>query len=185
MPAGLLAATGFRGFAATGLLGLTTTCLYDFAAICLYGLAATGLCGLPATRICGLAATRIFGLAATPAWAATALIAPQTIRLEGQVGFVGEWALRATLDRAPASPADDAFSGPLTMRHVGLCSHAGPEEVAGRATAVSLGATRVTGLALTYGAESCVYSGPLTRGAGAFMRCKNGTEVPIRIWTTP
>jgi hypothetical protein len=123
--------------------------------------------------------------AATPTWAATAVVAPQTVRLEGQVGFIGEWSLNATLDRAPTGGASEAFSGSLTMRHVGLCSHSGPEEIAGRVTAVSLGATRVNGLALEYGTESCVYSGPLSKSAGAFMRCGGGTEIPIRVWATP
>ena len=119
--------------------------------------------------------------------AVAAPAAAATLRLKGQVGFVGEWAFASSLDspsRIGAGP-QPGYAGPLTMRHVGLCSANGPEEQTGRLSVGSLHGQAVEDLRLVYGSESCVYTGPLSEEAGGTMRCTGGSEVPIRVWIDP
>ena len=51
----------------------------------------------------------------------------QALKVSGQLGVLGEWELSATLSRQPAA-VKRQFSGPLTLKHVGICSQDGPEE---------------------------------------------------------
>jgi hypothetical protein len=113
----------------------------------------------------------------------------EAIVVQGQVGVIGEWALKASL--APPHPegSGDAqiYSGLLKLRHVGVCSVEGPEEKTGRATA-SMRAGVVDQLVLAFGADNCVYPGPLhlsSKVSRGFMRCKSGFQVPISLWTVP
>jgi hypothetical protein len=109
----------------------------------------------------------------------------RTVVLKGQVGYIGEWAFSARLDPVPASAAPEAsYAGPLTMRHIGVCSADGPEERHGRLTA-ALGPVGVDRLLLSYEGTSCVYAGsPATTTAvvRGFMRCNGGAQVPIYFW---
>ena len=136
----------------------------------------------PARRLVTLllCAAALGAVAALPAGA-------DTLRLKGQVGFIGEWAFVSTLDPdLKATPAvDPSYAGPLVMRHVGLCSSNGPEEQTGRMSLASFRGQRVEALRLVYGTQACVYTGPLSKEAGGFMRCVGGSEVPIRVWVDP
>src|SRR3954465_8511991 len=66
----------------------------------------------------------------------------QALKVSGQLGVLGEWELSATLSREPAA-GKRQFSGPLTLKHVGICSQDGPEEKAGTAQVDLVGASRV------------------------------------------
>ncbi len=63
------------------------------------------------------------GLLATPAHA-------QSLQVVGYSGYLGEWELTATVTENVSSRAKE-YSGPLTMKHVGLCTQDGPEEKMG------------------------------------------------------
>src|SRR6266536_5340201 len=60
------------------------------------------------------------GLLAAPASA-------QSLQIVGYSGYLGEWELTATVTEN-ASGQIKEYSGPLTMKHVGLCTQDGPEE---------------------------------------------------------
>ena len=63
------------------------------------------------------------GALATPAGA-------QSLEVLGYAGVLGEWEVTATVrETAPARSKE--FSGPLMMKHVGLCTQDGPEEKTG------------------------------------------------------
>jgi hypothetical protein len=47
----------------------------------------------------------------------------------GQAGVLGEWELTGNLTEGGSGPKE--FSGPLKMKHVGICTQDGPEERAG------------------------------------------------------
>src|SRR3954466_6117529 len=58
-------------------------------------------------------------------------VAPATaLEILGQVGVLGEWELNATLLEDGSDPGK-AYSGPIVMRHVGICTQDGPEEKVG------------------------------------------------------
>jgi hypothetical protein len=60
---------------------------------------------------------------ATPAGA-------QSLQVFGYTGVLGEWELTASVTEK-ASWRTKEFSGPLTMKHVGVCTQDGPEQKTG------------------------------------------------------
>src|ERR1700686_4110877 len=61
-----------------------------------------------------------------------ALFAPahaQPLEIIGYSGYLGEWELTATVTET--APGGKGYSGPFTMKHVGLCTQEGPEEKTG------------------------------------------------------
>ena len=51
----------------------------------------------------------------------------QPLEIIGYSGYLGEWELTATVTET--APGGKGYSGPFTMKHVGLCTQEGPEEV--------------------------------------------------------
>ena len=70
------------------------------------------------------------------AWAAEA----ETLQVLGQAGVLGEWELTANL--TSAGPQKQ-FSGPLVMKHVGICTVDGPEQKTGEIKLQLFGTSRV------------------------------------------
>ena len=60
---------------------------------------------------------------ATPATA-------QSLQVIGYAGMLGEWELTATVTKTAADYTKE-YSGPFTMKHIGLCTQDGPEEKIG------------------------------------------------------
>ena len=65
----------------------------------------------------------ILGVLATPASA-------QSLQIVGYSGYLGEWELTATVTETTSGNMKE-YSGPLTMKHVGVCTQDGPEEKTG------------------------------------------------------
>src|ERR1700722_2558256 len=64
-------------------------------------------------------------LSATLLFAGSAASA-QTLSASGVAGYLSEWQLNAELSRTPTS---GEFSGPMSIKHVGLCTHDGPDQI--------------------------------------------------------
>ena len=83
---------------------------------------------------------------------------PAPRQVFGYAGVLGEWELTATVtEKPPGGPKE--FSGPVSMKHVGICTQDGPEEKTGEirfqisALSSQLDATLlVEGLECTYSA---------------------------------
>ena len=99
----------------------------------------------------------------------------------GYAGVLGEWELTATVTET-ASWLSKEFSGPLTMKHTGVCTRDGPEEKTGemrfRISALSsqLNAT------LSVDGVACTYSGKLSDSYRGMMTCPDRPAVPLRLW---
>jgi hypothetical protein len=113
-----------------------------------------------------------------------ALAAPaqaKSLQVLGYAGVLGEWELTATVTEN-ARRWSSEFSGPLSMKHIGICTQDGPEERTGEirfqisALSSRLDATlRVEGMECTYSAASAdPYSG--------VMACPDGKAVPLKLW---
>jgi hypothetical protein len=77
----------------------------------------------------------------------------------------------------------ETFVGPLTWKHVGLCSVNGPEERVGEIQLQihrSWLAAKIEAK-LTFGDDQCVYSGAFAEGTTGLMTCGNGAAVPLRL----
>ena len=63
------------------------------------------------------------------AWAvlAGAVRAQSVLQLYGKTGYLGEYELSGTLSEQSAN-AGSQYAGPLLIKHIGLCSHTGPQE---------------------------------------------------------
>jgi hypothetical protein len=115
---------------------------------------------------------------------AGALAAPaqgQSLQVVGYAGVLGEWELTATVTENTRWLGKE-FSGPLSMKHVGICTQDGPEEKSGEirfqisALSSQLDATLlVEGLA-------CTYSARLSDPASGMMTCPDREAVPLKLW---
>ena len=104
----------------------------------------------------------------------------QPLEVIGYSGYLGEWELTATVT-ATASPAK-TYSGPLTMKHVGLCTQDGPEERTGEMRLeLSASSSRMEATISVAGVE-CSYSGRLSDSYTGTLTCPDREAVPLRIW---
>ena len=126
-----------------------------------------------ATRMKALFLPIMLSVLATPAGAA------QPLQVIGYSGDLGEWELTATVtETAPGSTAE--YSGPLTMKHVGICTQDGPEEKTG-ALRFLLSASRLNATLSVAGVD-CTYSGQLFDSYAGTMNCPGRQGVPLKLW---
>jgi hypothetical protein len=96
----------------------------------------------------------------------------------GQVGYLQEWELKASLARI-VSGSKIEYSGPVTLRHVGLCSANGVEEKSGK---LWLTMPRPPGAAegtLAVEGDSCRITATQAPSYSGLLTCRNGQGVPI------
>jgi len=111
---------------------------------------------------------------ATPAQA-------QSLQVIGHAGYLGEWELTASVT-GKVSYRTKEFSGPLTMRHVGVCTQDGPEEKTGEIRLqISESSFRMRATLLVDGIE-CRYSGRLSDSYTGAMNCPDRRAVPLTLW---
>lgn len=105
----------------------------------------------------------------------------QSLEVIGYSGYLGEWELTATVTE-DVSGRTKEYSGPLTMRHVGLCTQDGPEEKTGEMRfQISASFNRFNATLLVAGVE-CTYSGRLSDSYNGTMNCSGREAVPLKLW---
>jgi hypothetical protein len=105
--------------------------------------------------------------------------AAQPLTLAGKFGYLSEYELSAQL-AAPAGSAD--YSGPLIVKHVGLCSHDGPQQMTGEIRIRLAQASARVKATLTFNGRRCTFSGSLSEQAVGEMACP-GASVPASLWS--
>ena len=100
----------------------------------------------------------------------------------GQAGVLGEWELTGNLTEGGSGPRKE-FSGPLKMKHVGICTQDGPEERAGeiRLQLAGRSESRVTAKLVLDGVP-CTYSARKTHVYEGTMSCTGRAPVPLLVW---
>ena len=94
---------------------------------------------------------------------------------------LGEWELTATVTET-ASGRTKEYSGPLTMKHVGVCTQDGPEEKTGEMRfQISASSSRLNATLSVAGVE-CTYSGRLSDSYTGMMNCPGRQAVPLKLW---
>jgi hypothetical protein len=115
---------------------------------------------------------------------AGALAAPasaQSLQVIGYSGYLGEWELTATVTEM-ASGRTQEYAGPLTMKHVGVCTQEGPEEKTGAMRfQISASSSRLNATLSVAGVE-CAYSGRLSDSYTGMMNCPDREAVPLKLW---
>jgi hypothetical protein len=121
---------------------------------------------------------KAFFLPIVPGIVATAASA-QSLQVIGYSGYLGEWELTATVTEEISSRTKEYY-GPLTMRHVGLCTQDGPEERTGemrfRISSSQLNAT------FSVAGVECTYSGRLSDSYTGMMDCPDRQAIPLKLW---
>lgn len=107
--------------------------------------------------------------------------AAQSLQVIGYSGHLGEWELTAVVTEGSSSRTKE-FSGPLTMKHIGLCSQDGPEERTGQLRfQMPASSSRLDATLVIAGIE-CSYSGRLSDSYNGMMTCPDRQAVPLKLW---
>jgi hypothetical protein len=116
----------------------------------------------------------VLGVLATPASA-------QSLQVVGYSGYLGEWELTATVTET-ASGHSKEYSGPLTMKHVGVCTQDGPEEKTGEMRVRISASSSQLNATLSVAGTECSYSGRLSDAYTGTMDCPDRQAVPLKLW---
>jgi hypothetical protein len=102
----------------------------------------------------------------------------QSYSINGQVGYLQEWEIKANLAKTSTS-SEVSYDGPVTLRHVGLCSVNEPEEKSGvvRLT-VSRKTSAVEGT-LALKDDTCRIVASAAKSHSGLLNCRDGQGVPI------
>jgi hypothetical protein len=100
----------------------------------------------------------------------------QSYSASGQIGYLQEWEIKGSLAKT-ISRSGAEYAGPVTLRHVGLCSTNGVEEKAG-VVQLKVSAARLEGT-LTMVDDNCRIVASASSSYQGLLSCRNGQGVPI------
>lgn len=103
-----------------------------------------------------------------------------SLQIFGYSGYLGEWELTATV-KEDGSTTRKGYSGPLSMKHVGLCTQDGPEEKSGQIRVLLSSSSRIQATLWMDGVE-CGYQGVLSDFYSGTMNCSGRETVPLKLW---
>ena len=113
--------------------------------------------------------------------AAPAPAQAKSMQLVGYAGVLGEWELTATVTEN-ARGGTKEFSGPLSLKHVGICTQDGPEQKTGEIRfQISALSSRLEATLLVEGV-ACSYSAGLSDSYSGMMACPDRAAVPLKLW---
>jgi hypothetical protein len=102
----------------------------------------------------------------------------QSYSVSGQVGYLQEWEMKANLAKT-ITDSGVSYDGPVTLRHVGLCSVNGVEEKSGAVRlTVSRRASSVEGT-LSLKDDTCRIAASASKPHSGLLNCRDGQGVPI------
>ena len=106
----------------------------------------------------------------------------QPLQVVGYAGVLGEWELTATVTEK-ARLLSREFSGPLSMKHVGICTQDGPEEKTGEIRfQISALSSQLDATLLVEG-QQCSYSARSSSDPySGLMTCPGREAVPLKLW---
>ena len=100
----------------------------------------------------------------------------------GYSGYLGEWELTATVTEDGSSNAQGEYSGPFSMKHVGLCTQDGPEEKSGKIRVQIMPSESHIKATLWVDGVECGYHGILSDFYTGTMDCSGRERVPLKLW---
>jgi hypothetical protein len=119
---------------------------------------------------------RIAVVSAILSCAGSPMALAQSYSASGQIGYLQEWEIKGNLARTPTRSGAD-YSGPVTLRHVGLCSANGVEEKPG-VVQLKVSPSRLEGT-LAMDDDSCRIVASAAASYSGLLSCRNGQGVPI------
>jgi hypothetical protein len=116
----------------------------------------------------------ILGILAIPASA-------QSLQIVGYSGHLGEWELTATVTETTSGHIKE-YAGPLTMKHVGVCTQDGPDEKSGEMRVRIITSSSQLNATFSVAGAECTYSGRLSGAYTGTMNCPDRQAVPLKLW---
>lgn len=106
----------------------------------------------------------------------------QSLRVTGEAGYLSEWEVSGNVTESISGRVRE-FSGPVIMKHVGLCSQAGPEE---KVAEIKLQIAKSSLLprfhaTMTMHGSKCTFSGTFSDTYNGLMDCADAKAVPITL----
>ena len=95
--------------------------------------------------------------------------------------MLGEWELTATVTEKASSRGRE-FSGPLSMKHVGICTQDGPEQKTGEIRFQVLDVPPQLHATLLVDGVTCTYSGKRSDFSSGALICSGRAGVPLKLW---
>ena len=104
----------------------------------------------------------------------------QPRHIAAKFGFLGEYELSAAVS-PEKSGTEHMLTGPMTIRHVGLCTHNGPDESLGEIAVYLAGAKSQISATFPFDGQQCTYRGTVSRENVGDLVCSTST-IPFSIW---
>jgi hypothetical protein len=106
----------------------------------------------------------------------------EPLQIHGTTGYAGEYELSGSVSEEDLN-GKKQFSGPLTVRHVGLCTHDGPKETVGEIRFELAKSSSSITATLDFNGSKCAFKGVLSEKYQGFMDCGRDGSLPLRLWT--
>ncbi|MGO8799441.1 MAG: hypothetical protein ACLQE9_11595 [Roseiarcus sp.] len=105
----------------------------------------------------------------------------RSLQIHGVTGFLSEYELTASVS-GEASSGVEELSGPLNIKHVGLCTHSGPNETLSHLELDLVATSGLVTAALNFEGRECSYRGYLSESYNGVLTCADGLSLPLRLW---
>jgi|SRR5437660_12372526 hypothetical protein len=94
----------------------------------------------------------------------------EPLQIHGMTGYASEYELSGTVSEQDLNGKKE-FSGPLTVRHVGLCTRDGPKEIVGEIRFELTQSSPHITATLDFDGSKCTYKGIFSESYHGFMDC--------------
>jgi len=105
-----------------------------------------------------------------------------SLQIVGYSGYLGEWELTATVREDGSTTTQKEYSGPVSMKHVGLCTQDGPEEKSGEIRVQMLASSSRMEATIWLDGVECGYQGVLSDFYNGTINCSGREKVPLKLW---
>lgn len=105
----------------------------------------------------------------------------QQLEVIGYAGVLGEWELTASVTEKTSGRTRE-LHGPLTMKHVGVCTQSGPEEKTGEIRMQISGLFSSMKATVLIEGVACTYSARLSDAYKGLLTCPDRAPVPLTLW---
>jgi hypothetical protein len=105
----------------------------------------------------------------------------RSAEISGRLGYLSEWQVTATVTEN-VSAGKKEFSGPLIVKHIGVCAPGRPVEMSGEIRYRTTGSMvpRIQGTLVIDGTE-CAFEAKLSEAYDGAMSCEQWRGVPLSL----
>ena len=104
------------------------------------------------------------------------------LRVSGTAGYLSEWQLDGNVTERISAGVKEYF-GPLTWKHVGVCSPNGPQEKSGEIRFHISGSGAISHIRanLSLDGARCTYAGDWSGNSSGLMDCSDAKGIPLTL----